>query len=479
MKTLNARLVRGLGIALAVLLTGCGGAPVGPVAPRLELQPCQIPDAPEPLLCGMLAVPEARAKPDSRLIQLKVVVVPATGEKTLPPLYHFEGGPGLPATGSATFWATIGAIHRQRRDVVLVDQRGTGGSGSLPCAVTFADPLEPVLAKDIVRACRDQLSASADLAQYSTAAAVADVEAVRAALRHERIDLTGLSYGTRLVQEYLRAHPARVRAMALLGTVTPEEKLPLSFARNAHEVLWRLARQCEADAACGRAVPQATRDIAAVQARFAAGPVQAALADGRKVTLAAGPFWEGVRGQLATTTSQRRVPWLLHEAARGRFGAILGAMRPAPDAAANGLLLSVSCPEDTLHITEAELAALRDTVFGDYRARQQVAACREWDVAPAPARPGFVHGDVPALFMAGSMDHVTPVQWAKDVAARMPNARVVVIPELGHFPDGLSNMECYDHIINEFFEAGSAANLDLACVATMRPPAFSAGPGKP
>ncbi len=459
-------------LTLAAALAACSGIPFSNSAQRLDLHPCQLHDTPERMLCGVLAVPENRAQPHARSISLNVVVVPATGEKTLPPLYHLEGGPGLPATGSASFWATDGTIHRQHRDIVLVDQRGTGGSGALHCAVSFTNPLEPVLSPDATRACYYRLFTSATLTQYTTAAAVADLEAVRAALGHELIDLTGLSYGTRLAQRYLRDYPARVRAMALLGTLTPEEKLPLSFAPNAHAVLLRLAQQCEADADCRRAAPNATRDIATLRAKFAAGPVRATLPDGKAVALESGPFWEGVRGQLATTPSQRRLPWLLHEAAQGRFAPILAAMQPVPDAAANGLLLSVSCPEDTLHITESELAPLRGTVFGDYRARQQIAACREWRL-PSMLRDGqFVMSDAPVLLMAGDMDHVTPVRWAQDVAIGMPHARVVVVPDLGHFPDGLSNMECYDRIINDFFEAGSAANLDLSCIATMRPPPF-------
>ena len=459
-------------IAITAFLAGCAAVPAPLAAPRLELHPCQVRDLTEPMLCGTLAVAEDRARPGRRSIALNVVVVPATGEKTLPPLYHLDGGPGVPATGSAAFWATAGTVHRAHRDIVLVDQRGSGGSGALPCPVSFADPLQPVLSADVVRACRIKLSPSAELAQYSTAAAVADLDAVRAALGHGQVDLIALSYGTRVAQEYVRVHTSRVRAVALLGTLTPEEKLPLSFSRNAHDVLMRLARQCEADAQCRRAAPNATRDIAAVQAKFAAGPVRATLADGKAVTLEAGPFWEAVRAQLVTTASQRRLPWLLHEAARGRFAPILAAMQPDTDAAGNGLLLSVSCAEDTVHIAPAELAPLRDTVFGDYRARQQMAACREWPVAPVPLYRTFVARDVPALLMAGEMDHVTPPRWAHDVAARLPNARVVVVPNLGHFPDGLSNMECYDRVINAFFEAGSATDLDLSCIATMQPPAF-------
>ncbi|MGH8443509.1 MAG: alpha/beta fold hydrolase, partial [Nevskiaceae bacterium] len=314
-----------LALAGAAAIAACGTGPTGPGLP-LELVKCQDRNMPEPLLCGMLPVRENRLRPTGAFISLKIVVVPATGARTLPPLYHFEGGPGLPATDSASFWVTDGAIHRQHRDIVLVDQRGTGGSNALPCALGFGNPLEPLLDVDSTRACRYQLSPKGELSQYTTAATVADIEAVRMKLGHERIDLSGRSYGTRVAQQYLQAHPQRVRAMLLIGTVTPQEKLPLSFSTNAQGVLMRLAQQCEADAACRRAVPKAGADIATLRARFAAGPVRATLADKKTVTLQAGPFWEGVRAVLTTTASQRRLPWLLHEAARGRFAPILAAM---------------------------------------------------------------------------------------------------------------------------------------------------------
>ncbi|MGQ0585814.1 MAG: alpha/beta hydrolase, partial [Gammaproteobacteria bacterium] len=93
-------------------------------------------------------------------------------------------------------------------------------------------------------------------------------------------------------------------------------------------------------------------------------------------------------------------------------------------------------------------------------------------------RAGFVTADTPVLLMAGEMDSVTPVQWAQDVTSGLVNARVVAVPYLAHFPGGLANMDCYDRIIAGFFEAGSAAGLDLSCIASMKPPAFEA-PRKP
>ncbi len=460
------------GLALAIGLAGCASLPDVWSSP-LKLETCKVEGVTEPLLCGTLAVREDRGDPDGRMINLKVVVLPATGEKTLPPLYDLAGGPGLPATAAAGYWATDGKRHRERRDIVLVDQRGTGGSGALDCSVSFASPSAPVLDLDVVRDCRERLSRNANLAHYTTAAAVEDLDAVRDALAHERIDLVGLSYGTRVAQEYLRAHPDHVRAMALLGTVSPLEKLPLSYSLNAQSVLDRLGEQCTADPRCHQSVNDLSGDVVALRRLIGSGPWQVTLTNGRKVRIEPGAFWEGVRKQLATTTSQRRLPWLLHQAAYANFEPLLLAMTTESEAGSNGLLLSVSCAEDTPRITAEEIASLSGTAFGSYRVQRQIAACKAWRVPLLDnPRPGYVTSDAPVLLLAGDMDHVTPVQWAEAVAAHLPNARVVVIPKLGHFPDGLTHMECYEQMLADFFTAGSARNLDVACVKSMQPPPF-------
>jgi len=305
------------------------------------------------------------------------------------------------------------------------------------------------------------------------------MEAVRAAVAHEHIDLVGLSYGTRLAQEYLRAHPDRVRAVALLGSLSPDQKLPLPFALTAQAVLDRLVQQCAADAACHAAVPDLAGDIAGVDRALRRNAISLPAKDGKTAKLEAGPFWEGVRPLLGESTSQRRLPWLLHEAAQGRFDPIVRAMTSrGPSPGADGLLLSVSCPEDTLHVTKGEVEAIAHTVFGPYRVRQQIEACKAWRVPPRDVDRTFVRARTPVLLLAGSMDHVTPPEWAQRIAAALPDARVVTVPLLGHFPAGLSHMECYDEILAEFFAQGSAAQLHLDCLGGMHPPPFATGPSR-
>jgi pimeloyl-ACP methyl ester carboxylesterase len=327
------------------------------------------------LRCGKLTVPENWAKPAGRKITLNIVVVPAAGPITLPPLYDFPGGPGIAETTSADFWLAPGAMHRAHREIVLVDQRGTGGSHPLNCALPFSDPFHAMFPPDAVRNCRAELSRHADLAQYSTDAAVRDVEAVRAALGHERIDISGLSYGTRFAQAYALAHPERVRAMALIGTVPPDMRLPEEFATDAERVLERLLDECAADVPCAQAYPRLREDWASLRERMTTQPAKI---DGHIVT--PGAFWETFRGRLATTETQRQVPWIIHALAGGNPGAAFAMLRSEdPPFFASGLLLSVECPEDTLHLSAAERAGNgAGTFLGNYRVQRQYAACQAW-----------------------------------------------------------------------------------------------------
>jgi pimeloyl-ACP methyl ester carboxylesterase len=358
-----------------------------------------------------------------------------------------------------------------------MDQRGSGQSAPLKCPeLSFSDPLVPVLDAGAAARCRARLSTSADLAAYSTAESVTDLEALRAALGHRQIDLIALSYGTRVAQEYLRRYPARVRAVALLGAVAPDALVPLSYTESAQAVLEALARDCAADAQCRKAVPDLRADIGHVARQLAAGEVLAAAPGGNSIPAEPGPFWQALRAKLISTDSQRQLPWLLHQAAAGRFGPILAALQPAGGGdSSDGMLLSITCPEDTLHITPEQLAAVPTSVFGTYRQEQQLAACRAWGVPRTEPVRDWVQGPTPVLLVAGAMDHVTPPTMAHAIASRLTHARVIEIPYLGHMPGGLDHMECYDQVINQFFDQGSAAELALDCLSAMQPPAFVLG----
>ena len=405
-----------------------------------------------------------------------MVVLPATGTITLPPLYDFPGGPGIAETNSADFWLTAGSIYRAHREIVLIDQRGTGASHPLACALPFSDPFHEMFPPDAVRQCRRELSKDADLAQYSTDAAVRDVEAVRAALRHERIDVSGLSYGTRFAQAYALAHPDRVRAMALIGTVPPDMRLPEEFAADAQRVVDRLLDECAAAAECKNAFPRLRAEWSTLRARLSMSPAKLGSRD-----VVPGAFWEAFRARLVTTEAQRGVPWLIHTlAGSDPDPALAGLHEEYTPFFSSGLFLAVECPEDTLWLSNA--ARERNgagTFLGNYRVRRQYAACKAWGLSPRKSAfraPRIL--PIPTLFVVGELDYVTPPEATERARRNLPNSSVIRIPDLGHFPSGLDHMECMDQIISQFFDAGTPQGLDTGCLHEMHAPAFDTAPRK-
>ena len=184
------------GVVIAMMFPAVGLHAASSFSPR----PCESPELKKAdARCGVVEVTEDRSKPD-RKIGLNMIVVPALHPNAgVPPMFHLEGGPGIAATSAAEFYVGPGRIYRESRDVVLVDQRGTGGSNPLHCpAIENRPPLvDEYLPEDVI-ACRKDLSSKADLTNYSTMRAAEDIDSVRVALGSEQIDIWSISYGTRL-----------------------------------------------------------------------------------------------------------------------------------------------------------------------------------------------------------------------------------------------------------------------------------------
>ena len=415
--------------------------------------------------CGTLEVPEDRSRPEGRRIALNIVILPSTGPARFPPLFDLEGGPGLPSTHSAAFYLSDGAAYRAGRDVVLVDQRGTGGSNPLTCPDLDAPERQyaPLYPRALVEACRDRLAARADLTRYGTDEAAADLDAVRGALGAERIDLVALSYGTTLALRYATLHPERVRAMVLYGTVAPEARPPRSHAPNAMRAMGLIVRDCGRAPACHRAYPELGREFGR-----ATGGLPASLS--REV------FLEKLRSLMYMPAGAARIPQILHRAAAGDLAPFYAATRRAsPGELAEGLYLTITCSESIAGMDhQAAAEASMRTPFGNYRLFVQREACRSWpSYTPAP---GFFTPPAPAmpvLLISGERDPATPPDWAEAIARRSPRARNIVLPGGGHVVDGMEGLDtCLDPMIARFLENPDAAQLDTSCVAAMHPPAF-------
>ncbi|HEY6054223.1 MAG TPA: alpha/beta fold hydrolase, partial [Gaiellaceae bacterium] len=192
-------------------------------------------------LCGRLVVPENRAKPGGRTIGLQVMVLKALGTpRRADPIFHLVGGPGGAATESASIWPTAFADLHWNRDVVLVDQRGTGGSNPLSCPEPGNLATRAQVAR-FVHSCFVGLKG--DPLQYGTAAAADDLEAVRKALGYGKIDLYGGSYGATVAQVFLNRHPDSVRAVVLDGGSLIDLPMLERFGSNGERALDLVAKR--------------------------------------------------------------------------------------------------------------------------------------------------------------------------------------------------------------------------------------------
>jgi pimeloyl-ACP methyl ester carboxylesterase len=455
--------------------------------PSARLAPCRVPGIDEELRCGTYEVWEDRQARRGRRIALNVLVLPALSPHPAPDaIVFFHGGPGAAATQAAGFLAPNRGL-RQRRDVLLVDQRGTGRSHPLDCDLYGAGshtkgPDLKLLASDMfppaaVRECRDRLEKDADLRLYTTAIAMDDVDEVRAWLGYPRLNLTGGSYGTRAAQVFLRRHPQVVRTVFLDGVAPVDEPIPLHHAYAGKRAVDLLFAECAADAACHAAFPNLGQELAAVMERIDRG-VRVRIPDPSsggtvEVTPSRGLVAEGLRF-LSYDSGARRLPLVVHQAYQGDLAQLvtLAVDRwvQLDRILAIGENFSVTCAEDLPFIDDAATArATAGTLLGDYRIRLQKRVCTLW---PRGAVPPELHqpvrSEVPVLLFSGERDPVTPPEFGDRVARFLPNSLHVVVPHSGHGSIGT----CTDGIVQRFVETASVKGLDTSCVAKTPPARF-------
>jgi pimeloyl-ACP methyl ester carboxylesterase len=487
-------------IVLAIFASaGCFGvaapASAAEASRRLELVPCKQEGLPPDARCGTYEVFENRAARTGRKIPLKVVVVPAQGPDRLPdPFFYFAGGPGDSSIDEGLFYVKQLASLRQKRDFLLVDLRGTGGSGGLFCPELQGRQgvqgfLDNFLPTDKIRACRDRLKKEVDLSWYTSDAAMDDVEEVRTALGYGKVNLAGGSYGTRAALTYLRRHPQSVRTITLLGVVTPDDRYPLRVARSAQQALDGLIAECAGDAACRQAFPRLRQEMDDVLRRVTAEPARVELVDpdnGQQfeVHLGRAGVAQTLRYLLYSPSGASLLPLLIHQAAAGNFEPLTQTARLYAGfmtSTADGFYQSVTCAEDLAFIRAEEIpAAVEGTMLGDFRIRQQSAACERWpvrDLGKEIQTP--VVSDVPALLISGERDPVTPAVNGEQVVRTLKNGLHLVIADAGHSTQGMGGNDCLDGVMAAFIEAGTTQGLDTACVSQMRRPDFVLSFGDP
>jgi pimeloyl-ACP methyl ester carboxylesterase len=466
--------------AAALLLAACNSAPEAPRA-TVALDTCRLPGVEIAARCGELEVWEDRAAKSGRRIKIDIAVIPARlRAREADPIVVLAGGPGQGAVSLASQVMPLFARLNDMRDVVLIDQRGTGNSNPLDCdddeESSLQSLFEDTLPQRVVQNCLARLDA--DPTQYITSIAVEDLDEALSALGYSAVNLWGGSYGTRVALEFLRRHGARVRSVVLDGVAPPGMKLPLSFVADGDAALERLLSDCDQDEHCRKLYPGLRGTIGEIRSALARHPVRAALQDPRTgeretINVNENVFLSGIFRPLYVAELASLLPFGISAAAHGDFNPLLAQnLEFADDISENlsiGMHLSVICAEDVPGITPDDLARLGSSFFGRALVDDFITACAKWPRGKVPAdfyEP--VRSDVPVLMLSGGIDPATPPRHAEQVAKTLTHARHFVAPRLGH---GVSLHGCAPRLIETFVRTPSAS-LDGKCLERIPRPLF-------
>ncbi len=489
--------IRGIGTGPAVVVAlvlallaaaGIRGESVPAAESALELVDCRL-QHPERLQsvaarCGFLEVAENPDEPAGKRIRLKVAVVPAVDHSGPgDPLFVLAGGPGQAASEFYTMLAGAFAEVRRSRDIVLVDQRGTGESNALSCPFPEEDEMSEMSGEQIralTQRCLEALSG--DPRFYTTTVAVQDLERVRAALGYGQINLYGVSYGTRVAQHYLRRFPEQVRAIVLDGVVPPGQILGVDSALQAQRALDLILERCRSASACHKAFPDPAADLQKLQKALGRAPAEVTFADPVTAAVKTTPVQlmdvqMAVRLLSYNASQAALLPLLLHEGAtRGNLAPLAAQsqmiQQQLGDSLSVGMHNAVVCTEDAPYFDDSRInrAALERSYLGPLQLDVLRQTCAIW---PRGVIDDDFHesldSQVPALLLSGSADPVTPPAYAEQALQGLHNARHIVMEGQGH---GQITIGCMPRLVARFIDRGSLEGLDVSCAREARAAPF-------
>lgn len=433
--------------------------------------------------CARIPVPADPDTPNGEQIELFVARIPAlTPEAAADAVTLINGGPG--ASSIALYVDLQGAFDqlRQERDIVVVDQRGTGHSAPLDCPTLedASQDYDPDLVRQATSACLDALRLDPRL--FTTSAAVADLEAVRRALGYQQWNLYGVSYGTRVAQHYLQRYPDAVRTLVIDGVVPPGLALGPDIAPHAQATLDGILARCAGADYCAEAFPDTPGQLAALSQRLRDQPLNLEIphpvtGQMEPIRLTYPHLAMTLRLLSYAPETAALIPLIIDEAARRRNYLPLAtqALRIEQDLGASlafGMHNSVVCTEDVPFF--GDLASRWPELDASYLGGDQVRAlqtiCERWPPgrldpelrtpAPSPA---------PVLLLSGEFDPITPPAYAEQAAALYPNGRQLLAPGQGH---GVIGRGCMPQLVGDFFDSADPDTLEPACLERLGGDAF-------
>ncbi len=448
-------------------------------APALELDDCRISAGPAfpgiNARCGTLLRPENPEDAGSPEIEIAVAVVPALDLEPEPdPFVPLAGGPG--ASAIEFYSAYSGAFEhvRRHRDILLVDQRGTGASARMDCDVDDAIiegrfNEEQVL--EITRDCIDALPH--DPRFFTTSVAVTDLEAVREALGYGALNLYGISYGSRVAQHFAKRYPGSTRSIVLDGVVPPQVVLGPEIATEAQEALEQIFARCAADEACHARFPNLPQAFRQLRAELDEQPVLVEIpnpvtGEAEISEFGAAELAGAIRLLAYSANSVAIVPLLVDTAAAGNVDPLAAQFQmiaaQLSDALALGMHNSVMCSEDAPFYDDDEIdyEALEASYIGVVQLQAIEAMCSVWPAGPvdddfrAPLDTA-----IPVLLLSGDADPITPPRYASLAMVDLQRARHLIAMQQGH---GQAAVGCTPRLIGAFVASADPTGLDAGCL---------------
>jgi pimeloyl-ACP methyl ester carboxylesterase len=472
-----------MGMCAVVVNAASGAAAAGP-------HPCRVEGLPNELLCGVVQRPLDPARPDGTRIDVHYLLVPAMARNKQPDaVLMLAGGPGQSAIDLAPMVLPLMARLNNRRDLVFIDQRGTGRSAPLQCAdesrLPVQQAVDPVQQLERVRQCADTLAKRphGDMRFFTTTIAMQDMEAVREQLGIPQWNLVGGSYGTRAALEYLRQFPQKVRRTVLDGVAPPDMALPASFSADGQAALDALLQSCEADTqgprACATQYPQLRQEWSVLLSAMPRKITVSHPVTGKSETfvLTREALLRLIRAPLYMPALAAALPTAIHAASQGDFGGIIGLSggmgNRKSQRLAMGMHFSVVCAEDVPRIAKAGVQPGAD--FGLVDAQLYEAVCQLWPRgAVADAFYTVPPAQSPVLLLSGGADPATPPRHGARVSKALGDkAQHIVVPQAGH---GVMGIGCMRDVLYRFIAAAddaSALPQDAACATKLpRPGVF-------
>lgn len=444
----------------------------------LSFKPCSLAQGAESMSawCSTLQVPEDHSKPNGRKITLAISWLPASKQAEDDPIFMLAGGPGQGARESFPGIASAFDEARKNRHIILLDQRGTGDSNPLKCAdskgdsaVVEGDDYSPQAAVDFAKKCAAVYADKVDVSQFSTADAIIDLDLARQAIGAEKINLMGISYGTRVAQQYAKQYPSHTRTVTIDGIAPLTIVLGQEHAKNLENSLDLQFARCSQDKACAQKMGNPRTQLNTLLASLAKGPVPVQYRDAITGEWLDGQFSTGhiavlTRMLAYAPQAAALLPLQFSEANKGHYESLMALSEmvnhQVSDMIMHGMQLSVMCGEDVPDLVVDPDDKQR--LLGTGLVELMQAQCKVWPHKQRPANfRAPLTGNVPVLILSGEFDPVTPPRYGDMVAEHLPNSRHIIAKGSGH---NVLPVACMPKLFAKFLESANAKTLDVSCM---------------